>query len=106
MPLPEDFDATFTGPLKELREALVSGFTEAGADLPPNMRQTLDQLIAGMDILLNALDAATAAIVNGDSSEITQSVEAVLAAAEQLQAIVRGFAALALELEKSLRKAN
>ncbi len=87
LPLPEDFDATFTGPLKELREALVSGFTEAGADLPPDMRQTLDQLIAGMDILLNALDAATAAIVNGDSSEITQSVEAVLAAAEQLQAI-------------------
>lgn len=87
LPLPEGFDANFTGPLKELRETLVSGFTEAGAGLPEEQRQVFDQLLAGSDILFNALDAATAAILSGDSSEMNQSIEAVLAGAEQLQAI-------------------
>jgi len=87
LPLPDGFDADFTGPLKELRETLVSGFTQVGADLPDDQRQVFDQMIAGTDILFNALDAATAAILQGDSSEMTQSVQAVLAAAEQLQAI-------------------
>ncbi|MCK0153555.1 metallophosphoesterase [Alcanivorax sp. S6407] len=87
LPLPEGFDANFNGPLKELRETLVSGFTEAGSGLPAEQRQVFDQMLAGSDILFNALDAATAAILSGDSSEMSQSVEAVLAAAEQLQAI-------------------
>ncbi|MBL4571416.1 MAG: metallophosphoesterase [Alcanivorax sp.] len=87
LPLPDGFDADFTGPLKELRETLVSGFTQLGADLPEDQRQVFDQMIAGTDILFNAMDAATAAILQGDSSEMTQSVQAVLAAAEQLQAI-------------------
>ncbi|WP_290524066.1 metallophosphoesterase [Alcanivorax sp.] len=87
LPLPEGFDADFTGPLKELRETLVSGFTEAGADLPEEQRQVFDQMLAGTDILFNALDAATAAILSGDNSDMTQSIEAVLAASEQLQAI-------------------
>ena len=87
LPLPDGFDADFTGPLKELRETLVSGFTQVGADLPEEQRQVFDQMIAGTDILFNAMDAATAAILEGDSSEMSQSVQAVLAAAEQLQAI-------------------
>lgn len=87
LPLPEGFDVDFTGPLKELRETLVSGFTQVGADLPEDQRQVFDQMIAGTDILFNALDAATAAILQGDSSDMTQSIQAVLAAAEQLQAI-------------------
>jgi len=87
LPLPDGFDADFTGPLKELRETLVSGFTEVGANLPEEQRQVFDQIIAGTDILFNAMDAATAAILEGDSSEMTQSVQAVLAASEQLQAI-------------------
>ena len=87
LPLPDGFDADFTGPLKELRETLVSGFTQAGANLPEDQRQVFDQMIAGTDILFNAMDAATAAILQGDSSGITQSVQAVLAASEQLQAI-------------------
>lgn len=87
LPLPEGFDADFTGPLKELRETLVAGFTEAGASLPEEQRQVFDQMLAGTDILFNALDAATAAILSGDSSEMSQSVDAVLAASEQLQAI-------------------
>lgn len=87
LPLPEGFDANFTGPLKELRETLVAGFTEAGAGLPEEQRQVFDQMLAGTDILFNAMDAATAAILSGDTSEMSQSVEAVFAAAEQLQAI-------------------
>lgn len=87
LPLPEGFDADFTGPLKELRETLVSGFTEAGAGLPEEQRQVFDQMLAATDILFNALDAATAAMLSGDSSQMSQSVEAVLAASEQLQAI-------------------
>ncbi|MCG8393860.1 MAG: metallophosphoesterase, partial [Pseudomonadales bacterium] len=69
LPLPDGFDADFTGPLKELRETLVSGFTEVGANLPEEQRQVFDQMLAGTDILFNALDAATAAIMSGDSSE-------------------------------------
>lgn len=87
LPFPDDFDETFTGPLKELRETLVSGFTEVGASLPEEQRQVFDQIIAGTDILFNAMDAATAAILEGDSSEMAQSIQAVLAASEQLQAI-------------------
>ena len=87
LPLPEGFDADFTGPLKELRETLVAGFTEAGASLPEEQRQVFDQMLAGTDILFNALDAATAAILSGDTSQMSQSVDAVLAASEQLQAI-------------------
>ncbi|MED5390014.1 MAG: metallophosphoesterase, partial [Pseudomonadota bacterium] len=87
LPLPDGFDADFLGPLKELRETLVAGFTQVGADLPEDQRQVFDQMIAGTDILFNALDAATAAILQGDSSGMNQSVQAVLAAAEQLQAI-------------------
>ncbi|MZR62539.1 metallophosphoesterase [Alcanivorax sp. DP30] len=87
LPLPEGFDAGFTGPLKELRETLVAGFTEAGAGLPEDQRQVFDQMLAGTDILFNALDAATAAILSGNTSDMSQSVEAVLAASEQLQAI-------------------
>lgn len=87
LPLPNGFDADFTGPLKELRETLVSGFTQVGADLPEDQRQVFDQMIAGTDILFNALDAATAAILQDDSSKMSQSAQAVLAAAEQLQAI-------------------
>ena len=87
LPLPEGFDADFTGPLKELRETLLAGFTQAGSHLPEEQRQVFDQMLAGTDILFNALDAATAAILSGDSGEIEQALQAVLAASEQLEAI-------------------
>lgn len=87
LPLPEGFDADFTGPLKTLRSELVSGFTQAGANLPAEQRQIVDQLISGTDVLFNGLDAATAAIAGGDQDSMSQSIQAVLAASEQLQAI-------------------
>ncbi|EKF76086.1 metallophosphoesterase-like protein [Alcanivorax hongdengensis A-11-3] len=88
LPLPDGFDAAFTGPLQQFREALIAGFNQASTSLPEGpQQQVFAQLVTATDTLFNALDAATAAILSGDDSDITQSFQAVLAASQQLDAI-------------------
>ncbi|MDX1804417.1 MAG: metallophosphoesterase [Alcanivorax sp.] len=87
LPLPDGFDAAFAGPLQEFRQALVAGFNQAGSTLPGPQQPVFAELVTATDTLFNALDAATAAVLSGDSSDMTQSLQALLAASQQLDAI-------------------
>ena len=69
---------SFTGPLKELRETLLAGFTQAGAICLKSNDRCLTRCWPAPTFFLT-LDAATAAILSGDSGEIEQALQALLA---------------------------
>jgi len=88
LPLPDGFDADFSGPLQAFRDQLVSGFNQAMAGLPEGPQQEVAaQLLAGLDTLFSALDGAAAAISGGDEADMSQAFQGVLAASQQLEAI-------------------
>lgn len=84
----EDFNPEFSGPLAEYREALVSGLNLITAELPAGeSRKVIAGLIAGMDTLFNGLDATAQAVQQDDAVAASQAIAAVLAAAEELNAL-------------------
>lgn len=88
LPLPDGFDAGFSGPLQAFRDQLISGFNQAMAGLPEGPQQEVAaRLLAGLDTLFSALDGAAAAISGGDGSDMSQAFQGVLAASQQLEAI-------------------
>ena len=93
MPVPltngDQFDQSFTGPLKAFREELVSGLNTYNMANPnPETQQAVAQLINGIDTLLVAIDAAASSMTEGGSeSDITQANLAVQAAADRLSAM-------------------
>lgn len=88
LPLPDGFDADFSGPLQAFRDQLISGFNQAMAGLPEGPQQEVAaRILAGMDTLFSALDGAAAAISGGDGADMSQAFQGVLAASQQLEAI-------------------
>lgn len=88
LPLPDGFDADFSGPLQAFRDQLISGFNQAMAGLPEGPQQEVAaQILAGLDTLFSALDGAAAAISGGDDADMSQAFQGALAAAQQLDAI-------------------
>ncbi len=88
LPLPDGFDADFSGPLQAFRDQLISGFNQAMAGLPEGPQQEVAaQILAGLDTLFSALDGAAAAISGGDEADMSQAFQGVLAASQQLEAI-------------------
>ncbi len=88
LPLPDGFDADFSGPLQAFRDQLISGFNQALGNLPEGPQQDVAaRLLDGLDTLFSALDGAAATVSGGDAGDMDQSFQAVLAAAQQLDAI-------------------
>lgn len=88
LPLPDGFDADFSGPLQAFRDQLISGFNQAMAGLPEGPQQEVAaQILAGLDTLFSALDGAAAAISGGDDADMSQAFQGALAASQQLEAI-------------------
>ncbi|UWN49448.1 hypothetical protein ASALC70_01660 [Alcanivorax sp. ALC70] len=88
LPLPDGFDADFSGPLRAFRDQLISGFNQALGNLPEGPQQDVAaRLLDGLDTLFSALDGAAATVSGGDAGDMDQSFQAVLAAAQQLDAI-------------------
>ena len=88
LPLPDGFDPDFSGPLQAFRDQLISGFNLALGNLPEGpQQQVAARLLDGLDTLFSALDGAAATVAGGGAGDMDQSFQAVLAAAQQLDAI-------------------